>query len=109
MNLYENELYKSSLVQTFRHVISVVTTSSALSGCQAEQLEFLVQGFNLHGSISEQYLFLASALETRVCQNPIAMPESRPSDVHIGNFCLFVWLDSLRSINNLMKGRVCLG
>ena len=41
-------------------------------------------GFDLHDSISEQYLFLTSAMEIRVCQNPGAMYESMLSDVHIG-------------------------
>ena len=40
-------------------------------------------GFDLHDSISEQYLFLTSAMEIRVCQNPGAMQESMLSDVHI--------------------------
>ena len=38
----------------------------------------------LHGSISEQYLCLTSAIETRVCQHADAMHDPRPSDVHIG-------------------------
>ena len=41
-------------------------------------------GFDLHDSISEQYIFLTSAMEIRVCQNPGAMHESMLSDVHIG-------------------------
>ena len=41
-------------------------------------------GFDLHDSISEQYLFLTSVMEIRVCQNPGAMHESMLSDVHIG-------------------------
>ena len=41
-------------------------------------------GFDLHDSISEQYLFLTSAMEIRVCQNPGAMHEPMLSDVHIG-------------------------
>ena len=41
-------------------------------------------GFDLHGSISEQYLFLTLAMEIRVCKNPGAMHESMLSDVHIG-------------------------
>ena len=41
-------------------------------------------GFDLHDSISEQYLFLTSAMEIRVCQNSGDMHESMLSDVHIG-------------------------
>ena len=41
-------------------------------------------GFDFHDSISEQYLFQTSAMEITVCQNPGAMHESMPSDVHIG-------------------------
>ena len=41
-------------------------------------------GFDLHDSISEQYLFLTSAMVIRVCQNPGAMHESMLSDKHIG-------------------------
>ena len=41
-------------------------------------------GFDLLYSISEQYLFLTSAMEIRVCQNPGAMHESMLSDEHIG-------------------------
>ena len=41
-------------------------------------------GFDLHDSISEQYLFLTSAIEIRVWQNPGAMHQSMLSDVHIG-------------------------
>ena len=41
-------------------------------------------GFDLHDSISEQYLLLTSAMEIRVFQNPGAMYESMLSDVHIG-------------------------
>ena len=41
-------------------------------------------GFDLHDSISEQYLFLTSAMEIGVCQNPGAMCESMLSDVQIG-------------------------
>ena len=55
-----------------------------MPGCHAEQLEFLVYGFDLHDSISEHYLFLTSAMEIRVCQNPGAMHVSMLSDVHIG-------------------------
>ena len=40
--------------------------------------------FDLHDSISKQYLFLTSAMEIRICQNPGAMHESMLSDVHIG-------------------------
>ena len=36
-----------------------------------------------HDSISEQYLFITSAIEIRVCQNHGAIHESRLSDVHI--------------------------
>ena len=54
--------------------LSVFTTSSAMPGCHAEQLEFLVYGL----------LFLTSAIEIIVCQNPGAMHESMLSDVHIG-------------------------
>ena len=42
VHVYENKLYKLSLYQTWR--LSVVTTSSAMPGCHAEQLEFLVNG-----------------------------------------------------------------
>ena len=38
----------------------------------------------LWASISEPYLFLISAIEIRVCQNPGAMHESMLSDVHMG-------------------------
>ena len=43
-------------------------------------------GFDLHDSISEQYLFFTSAIEIRVCQKPGpgAMHESMLSDVPIG-------------------------
>ena len=41
-------------------------------------------GFDLHDSFSEQYLFLTSAMEIGVCQNPSAMHESMLIDVHIG-------------------------
>ena len=41
-------------------------------------------GFDLHDSISEQYIVLTSAMEIRVSQNPGAMHESMLSDVHIG-------------------------
>ena len=44
---------------------------------------FWSMGFDLHDSISEQYFFLTSAIEIRVCKNPGAMHESRLSDVHI--------------------------
>ena len=36
-----------------------------------------------HDSIAEQYLFLSSAMEIRVCQKPGAMHESMLSDVQI--------------------------
>ena len=38
----------------------------------------------LNDSISEQYNFLTSAMEIRVCQNPGVMHDSMLSDVHIG-------------------------
>ena len=45
---------------------------------------FWSMGFDLHDSISEWYLFLTSAIEIIVCQNPVAIHESMLSDVHIG-------------------------
>ena len=65
-------------------LLSVVTASSAMSRCHAEQLEFLVYGLDLHDYISEQYFFLISAMKMRVCKNPGAVHESMLSDVHIG-------------------------
>ena len=47
-------------------LLSLFTTSSAMPGCHAEQLEF------------------PSAIEIIDCQNPGTMHESMLSDVHIG-------------------------
>ena len=84
MNMYmcmKINYINSPFIKFKAMVLSVVTTSPAMPGCHAEQLEFLVYG---HDSISEYYLFLTSAIEIIVCQNPGAMHESMLSDVHIG-------------------------
>ena len=65
-------------------LLSVVTTTLAMSVCHAEQLDFLVYGLRFARFYFQKYLFLTSAMEIRVCQNPGAMRESMLSDVHIG-------------------------
>ena len=74
----------TDLVTLRSWLLSVVTTSSAMPGCHAENRNFWSMGFGLHDSISEYHLFLTSAIEIIVCQNPGAMHESMLSDVHIG-------------------------
>ena len=65
-------------------LLSVFTTSSAMPGCHAEQLEFLVYGLRFARFYFRIISFLTSAIEIIVCQNPGAMHESMLSDVHIG-------------------------
>ena len=54
-----------------------------MPGCHAEQLEFLVYGLRFSCFYLRKYIFLTSAMEIRVCQNPGAMHESMISNVYI--------------------------
>ena len=52
--------------------------------CHAEQLESLIYGLRFARLYFRAYLFLTSAIEIIICQNPGAIHESMLSDVHIG-------------------------
>ena len=61
-------------------LLSVFTTSLAMPGCHAEQLEFLVYGLRF----ARFYFRIIALPNLSNRKNPGAMRESMLSDVHIG-------------------------
>ena len=87
MNMYmcmKINYINSPFIKFKAMLLSVFTISSAMPGCHAEQLEFLVYGLRF-----ARFYFRIISLpnlsnRNHICQNPGAMHESMLSDVHIG-------------------------
>ena len=87
MNMYicmKINYINSPFIKFKAMLLSVFTTSSAMPGCHAEELESLIYGLRFARFYFRAYLFLTSAIEIIICQNPGAIHESMLSDVHIG-------------------------